>query len=90
MRDEILGRTLATIARTIEEHTGRVLPPLTHASTIDDLEIGSLTYTEMVSAIEAEFAVEIADEDFGRLRTVEDIVATVMRLREAPVAAGAG
>jgi acyl carrier protein len=88
MKDEILGRVLATIARTVEDHTGHALPPLSHGSSLDDLEIGSLTYIEVVSAIEAEFAVEILDEEFSRLRTVDDIVETVMRLREEAGAAG--
>lgn len=51
-----------------------VLPTEVTAETkLDDLGVDSLDRVEVILALEAEFGVEIPDEDFDRVLTVNDI-----------------
>jgi len=43
-------------------------------SLIDDLEADSLDIVELSMALEEEFGIEVKDEDFERLKTVEAII----------------
>ena len=52
----------------------RILPA---AHLVDDLDLDSLDAAELAHCLEDETGIEIADEDFGVLHTVADVVAMV-------------
>ena len=48
-----------------------------HSSFIEDLEADSLDFVELIMALEAEFQIEIPDDDVSTLKTVADVVAYI-------------
>jgi acyl carrier protein len=69
-----------TVKRILVDHLGveaaKVVPP---ASIVDDLGADDLDTIEIVMATEEEFAVEIPDQDAGKLVTVADLTAYLAR-----------
>lgn len=49
------------------------------ARLVDDLEADSLEVVQLIMTVEAEFNVEVPDEDATKLATVGDVVAYVAR-----------
>lgn len=74
-----------TIAKLICEHLGSLslneIEPDT--SLVDDLGADSLDAVEIIMAIEEEFSIEIPDDKFESLETVQDIVDLVESLVQA-------
>lgn len=74
-----------TIAKIICEHLGSLkldeIEPET--SLVDDLGADSLDAVEIIMAIEEEFSIEIPDDKFENLETVQDIVDLVESLVQA-------
>lgn len=63
----VVCEELSVSAEEVQEHT----------SFFDDLEADSLDVVELVMALEAEFRVEIPDDDVSSLKTVADVVAYI-------------
>jgi acyl carrier protein len=53
---------------------------------VDDLEIDSLMSIEMMVAVNKKYKIELFEEEFGTIKTVNDAVAVVLR-HLAPAAA---
>ena len=70
-----------TIAKIISEHLGHSVDDVQpDTSLVDDLGADSLDAVEVIMAIEEEFSIEIPDEKFETLETVQDIVDLVESL----------
>lgn len=73
-----------TIAKIISEQLGHNLDEIQpDTSLVDDLGADSLDAVEVIMAIEEEFSIEIPDEKFENLETVQDIVDLVETLVQA-------
>ncbi len=73
-----------TIAKIISEQLGHSLDEIQpDTSLVDDLGADSLDAVEVIMAIEEEFSIEIPDEKFENLETVQDIVDLVETLVQA-------
>jgi acyl carrier protein len=74
------------LAEILEEVAGIPADMVTREADItDDLEVSSLAMVEMITAAEDKFSVEIPDEAFRDLRTVQDVVSYVQRVQRSGV-----
>jgi acyl carrier protein len=62
-------RVIELICQQLEVSANQLAP---EASFVDDLKADSLAVVELVLALEAEFNIEIPDEDTEKIRTVKD------------------
>ena len=58
----------------------RSVPPVRADTSIADLGVDSLLIFEVVTMMERQAGVELADEDFATIRTVGDFIALLVRL----------
>jgi acyl carrier protein len=72
--DEVAAKVIRIIAGHLGIDPGVVLPD---ASLVDDLGADSLDTVELVIAFEAAFALEIAQDDVERIRTVQDAISYI-------------
>jgi acyl carrier protein len=76
----------SSFAKIVERVTGIPASSLTHEADItDDLEISSLSMVEIIVSAEDKFSVEIPDDAFNDLRTVQDVVSYVQRRQRSAV-----
>ncbi|HXL89169.1 MAG TPA: acyl carrier protein [Streptosporangiaceae bacterium] len=74
------------LAEIVEQVAGIAAGRVTHEADItDDLDISSLSLVEIIVAAEDKFDVEIPDEALKDLRTVQDFVSYVQRVRRSGV-----
>jgi acyl carrier protein len=72
-----------SIEAIISEYLGVKMEEVTpDAHIFDDLGADSLDHVEIVMAIEEEYSIEIPDDDCEKWKTVQDITATVERLKK--------
>ena len=76
----IANRIKEIIIEQLRVNEEDVLP---NASFTDDLGADSLDAVEVIMAIEEEFSIEIPDEKFENLETIQDIVDLVESLTQA-------
>ena len=69
--DEIESKVKEIICNQLEVSPEQLRP---EASFIDDLKADSLAVVELVLALEAEFGIEIPDEDTEQIKTVKDAI----------------
>ncbi len=51
------------------------------ASFMDDLGADSLDIVELIMAMEENFGIEIADDELGQLRTIQDVIDFIRKKR---------
>jgi acyl carrier protein len=77
-----------SFCQLVEEYTGvpagEVAPG---ADLTEDLEIDSLSMVELIAAAQETFGVDIPDEAFKYLKTVQDVVSYVQRAQRSSVSA---
>jgi acyl carrier protein len=73
---DIASDVRRVIRRQLNVDEVRVSPG---AVLVDDLGADSLSLVELTLALEEAFSVDISDDEAARIRTVEDIVATIER-----------
>jgi acyl carrier protein len=73
---------LEVIAEIIVEFTGVPASDVTpEASLVEDLDVDSLLMVEIAVTAQDKLGVEIPDDELGGLKTVQDVVSYVQRLR---------
>ena len=77
--DDIESRCIELVAKSKNIPTASV----SLTSTFDELKLDSLDKINLSFAVEEAFGIEIPDESLNSLRTVEDVVQGVERLRAA-------
>jgi len=79
-RQVILNRIRPIIANQLDIDETKI----TLASRIgEDLGADSLDATEIIMALEAEFNIEILDDDVEKMKTIEDIITYLVRVIKA-------
>ena len=76
MGQDIAERVRHVIRHQLDVEEARITPT---ASFIDDLKADSLGLVELTLAFEAEFDIDIADEDVEWIHTVQDAITYVER-----------
>ena len=77
----ILVDHVGTVQQMIAENFGVGIDQVTPATQlVGDLYADSLDLVELVMDMEAQFAIEISDEDAEKCKTVQDVVDLVNRL----------
>lgn len=76
----IAARVTELVARTAGKPADTVTP---QSRLAEDLGMESLDTVECSMDLEDEFAIQIADEDIARLKTVGDVIAYVEQRRHA-------
>lgn len=79
-----MSNTEARVRKLIAEHMGLIEADVTpEKGMVADLGFDSLDTVEVVMAIEDEFGIEIADDDWEATKTVAEAVALVDRVNGA-------
>ncbi|NMA93577.1 MAG: acyl carrier protein [Clostridiales bacterium] len=71
MANEVFEKVVEIIVENLSCEPEEVTP---QAKVMEDLGADSLNVVEITMAMEDAFGIEIADEDFNKLETVQDIV----------------
>ncbi len=74
------NEVVAIIAEQLGIDQGEVTPK---KSLIEDLNADSLDLTELIMVLEEKFDVEIPEKDAEQLKTVEDVINFVAKLKSA-------
>lgn len=77
--EQLTGRVIAIIEKTMRMEAGRVQP----ASTFEELAIDSLDGINIAFAVESEFNISIPDDALPKMRSVADITAGIAELLAA-------
>lgn len=76
----------ARVKKIIGEHLGVAYLEITpEKALVADLGAESLDMVELIMGVEDEFCIEISDKAAEKIRTVQDVVDTVVRLMPAPI-----
>jgi acyl carrier protein len=81
---EVLAGLAASITRFAGPPASQVTP---EADLIEDLNIDSLAWVEIIVSVQEKFGIEIPDADLRGLRTVQDVVRYVQRAQRARISA---
>lgn len=77
-----MSKLLTIVRNIIADHAGISPEPLEAGTRLDAIGMDGMDLSEVIMALEDEFDVEISDEDYNGISTVNDIVELIKKKRK--------
>ena len=77
-----MSKIFTIVRNIIAEHTGIPAGSLEPSTRLDALGLDGMDVSELVMGVEDEFEVEISDEEYNEIGTLDDIVELIKRKKK--------